>query len=198
MGLVVAVTWGNVSLAARHRRFSVDEYYRMAEAGILHEDDRVELLDGEIIEMTPIGSLHAACVDRLNRIFVSACGDRAIVRVQNPVRLSTDSEPEPDLAILRPRADDYARAHPGPADVLLVIEVADSSLEYDRGRKAQAYARSGIPELWIVDLASEVVFVCRDPGARFYRVEETRRRGQRLEVAGLSGVALAVDQMFPT
>ena len=106
----------------------------MIEAGILHEDDRVELLDGEIIEMTPIGSLHAACVDCLTRFFVSACGDGAIVRVQNPVRLSTDSEPEPDLAILRPRADDYARAHPGPADVLLVIEVADSSLEYDRGR----------------------------------------------------------------
>jgi Uma2 family endonuclease len=189
---------GNVSLAARHRRFSVDEYYRMAEAGILHEDDRVELLDGEIIEMTPIGSLHAACVDRLTRFFVSACGDRAIVRVQNPVRLSTESEPEPDLAILRPRADYYARAHPGPADVLLVIEVADSSLDYDRGRKAEAYARSGIPELWIVDLASEVVFVCRDPRAGSYRVEETRRRGQRLEVAGLAGVALAVDQMFPT
>ena len=130
----------------------------MAEAGILHEDDRVELLDGEIIEMTPIGSLHAACVDRLTRIFVNACGDRAIVRVQNPVRLSTDSEPEPDLAILRPRADDYARAHPGPA----------------------------------------VVFACRDPRAGVYRVEETRRRAERLEVAGLSGVALAVDQMFPT
>src|SRR5262245_37141744 len=117
-----------MAVQVSRRLFTVDEYYQMAQAGILHEDDRVELIEGEIIETAAIGSRHAACVDRLNQLFSGRVAGRAIVRVQNPIRLSQRSEPQPDLALLRPRADFYATGHPGPQDVLLVVEVADTSV----------------------------------------------------------------------
>src|SRR5689334_7852246 len=119
---------------AQHR-FTVDDYTRMADAGILSEDDRVELIEGAVVEMSPFRRLHAACVDRLNAWLNRLLGASAIVRVQSPIRLSDYSEPQPDIALLRPRADFYASGHPGPRDVLLVIEVADTSLDYDRGVK---------------------------------------------------------------
>src|SRR5918997_6720202 len=119
----------SVQIARRH--FTVDDFYRMLEAGILTEDDRVELIDGEIIEMSPIGSRHASCVMRLNAVLTKRLGDTAIVNVQNPLRLSTRSEPLPDCSLLKPREDFYSRAHPTPDDVLLVVEVADSSIGYD-------------------------------------------------------------------
>jgi Uma2 family endonuclease len=162
------------------RRFSVEEYYLMAKAGILNEDDRVELIDGEIVEMAPIGSPHAGYVDRLNRLFTLRLGERGIVRVQNPVRLSEHSEPLPDLALLRPRDDFYATAHPGPADVLLLIEVADTSVDYDREVKARLYARAGITEYWLVDLPEQRIEVYRDPAAGEYRQVRLVRRGERL------------------
>jgi len=115
----------------RHR-FTVEEYHRMGQAGILSEDDRVELIEGEIVEMAPVGSRHAACVKRLNALLSRRAGGRALVSVQDPIRLGEHSEPQPDLALLKPREDFYAAAHPGPEDVLLVIEVAETSLEYDR------------------------------------------------------------------
>ena len=120
----------------RHR-FTVADYHKMAEAGILGRDDRVELIEGEIVAMAPIGSLHMAPVNRLNRFFVKACGDRAWVSIQGPVILGDGSEPQPDLLILNPRADAYANANPAAADVLLLIEVSDTSLAYDRGRKLE-------------------------------------------------------------
>jgi Uma2 family endonuclease len=150
------------------RKFTVDEYHLLARAGILKEDDRVELLDGDIVEMSPIGSRHAACVDRLNRVF-SRLGERAIVRVQSPVRLGDLAEPQPDLALLRPRADFYAAAQPGPEDVLLVVEVAETSSDYDRQIKISLYARWGIPEAWLVDLDQHRVEVYRDPSPDGYR-----------------------------
>jgi Uma2 family endonuclease len=113
-------------------RFTVDDFHRMGEAGIFSEDDRVELLDGEIIEMTPIGSRHAACVDRLNRLLTSRLGTAAIVRIQSPVRLDDRSEPQPDITVLQSRTDFYEQAHPGPQDILLLIEVMDRSGELDR------------------------------------------------------------------
>ncbi len=135
----------------RIHRYSVHDYYRMAETGILPRNARVELIEGEILDMTPIGSRHASWVDRLAKHLHDACGDRAIIRVQNPVRLSDLSEPEPDIALLKPRVDYYAEHHPGPQDVLLIVEVADSSLDYDLDVKLPLYARYGIPEVWLVD-----------------------------------------------
>jgi Uma2 family endonuclease len=131
-----------MSVPVPKRRFTVDEYYRMAEAGILRPDERVELIEGEIIEMAAIGSRHAAFVKRLNRMLVRGVGARGVVSVQDPVRLSELSEPEPDLAVLEYRADCYAAAHPTPADTLLIVEVADTTLGWDRGRKAPLYAVS--------------------------------------------------------
>lgn len=137
----------------RHR-FDVAEYHRMAETGILSEGDRVELVDGEVVEMSPIGSAHQAVVDRLNRLLTSFAGQDYIVRPQGPVRLDEHNEPQPDLALLRFREDFYERKHPGPGDALLLIEISESSLAYDRSVKLPLYAGSGIPEVWVVDLAA--------------------------------------------
>ena len=142
---------------------SVDAFHRMVETGILGHQDRVELIDGEIIDMSPIGVLHAAIVDVLARHFGRRTGESVFVRCQNPLRLDNISEPEPDIAILRPRADFYMTAHPGASDVLLVIEVADTSLAYDLGTKVPLYARHGIPEVWVIDAATRQTRVFRRP-----------------------------------
>ena len=179
----------------QRRRFTADEYYRMAEAGVLRADDRVELVDGEIIEMTPIGSRHAACVDRLT-VLVQRCAEgRGTLRVQGPIRLDAHSEPEPDLAVLRPRADFYASAHPGPGDVLLVVEVADASLRYDREIKVGLYARAGILETWLVDLQNERVEVFTDPTPQGYRASRQFRRGEPLASQALPAASLLVDEI---
>ena len=142
---------------------SVDAFHRMGETGILGPRDRVELIDGEIIDMSPIGVLHAAIVARLASHFSQRLGPMGVVWCQNPLRLDDISEPEPDIAILRPRADFYMTAHPGAADVLLVIEVADTSLAYDLGTKVPLYARHGIPEVWVIDAATRHTRVFRRP-----------------------------------
>jgi Uma2 family endonuclease len=162
---------------ARHR-LDVDAYYKMAEAGILTREDRVELIDGEIIDMNPIGSSHAALVKRLNRLFARAAAEgMVLVGVQDPLRLDAYNEPEPDLMLLRPRADDYQANHPGAADVLLVIEVSDSSLAYDRGRKLALYAKFGVPEVWIVDLAGAAIEIYRGPKDGAYASRERQTSG---------------------
>ncbi|MFB6265339.1 MAG: Uma2 family endonuclease [Bradymonadaceae bacterium] len=180
------------------RRFTVEEYHRMAQAGVLGEDDRVELLDGEIVEMTPIGSAHASKVTRLNRLFVQQLDGRGVVWNQNPVRLDNQNEPEPDLAILEPRDDDYADELPGPSDVLLVVEVAESSLEADRDVKVPLYAQAGIPAVWIVNLRDEVVEVYEEPteSSGGYGVERVAREGDRVTVEGLSGFEVSVGEIF--
>jgi Uma2 family endonuclease len=141
-----------VGTQLQRRLFTADEFHRIAEAGILREDDRVELVDGEIVEMTPIGSHHAACVDRLNVLLQRSVDGRGIVRVQGPIRLDAHSEPQPDLSVLALRTDFYASAHPTPSNVLLVVEVAETSARYDRDIKIPLYARAAIPETWLVDL----------------------------------------------
>ena len=151
------------------RLFTVDEYYRMAKAGILRPDERVELIEGEIMAMAPMGSPHAAGVDRTNRLFSLSVGERAIVRVQSAVRLSERAEPEPDLALLRPRPDFYAARHPGPDDVLLIVEVSDTTLAYDLQVKVPMYAAAGIPEVWVVDLPHACLHVSREPVGGEYR-----------------------------
>lgn len=150
------------------RRFTVGQYRRMAEAGILAVDDRVELLDGEIVEMTPVGRRHSACVAALLRILPSGVGGRGAVWSQGSIPLSLFSEPQPDITVLRPRAVSYRDADPTPADILLVVEVSDGSLRRDRDVKLPLYARAEIPEAWIADVQGEVLSVYRDPGTTGY------------------------------
>jgi Uma2 family endonuclease len=183
------------SLLARYaavprRLLTVSEYHRMAAAGILTEDDRVELIEGELVAMAPIGSEHAGTVNALTRLLVLALGTRGIVSVQNPVRLDERNEPQPDFAVLRPRPDDYRRALPGPDDVLLVIEVAESSLPYDRGPKRALYARHGLAELWIVDLAAGAVEVHRGPAGDTYGSIARVGADGVLTIAALPGIEI--------
>jgi Uma2 family endonuclease len=175
-------------------RFTVHDYHRMGEAGILHEDDRVELIEGELVEMTAIGTRHFSCVNRLTRMLVMNVGDEAIVSVQNPVRLNEYNEPQPDVTVIRPR--DYRESLPMPEDVLLLIEVSDTTLAYDRGVKLPLYARAGIREVWIVDLAGEAIERYTDPLEESYRGADRLRRGQRLESIPLPGPTPSVDEIF--
>ena len=177
------------------RVITVQDYYRMAEAGILSERDRVELIEGQIVEMSPIGSEHAGKVNRLARLLFRTVDARAVVTSQNPLRLSNVSEPEPDFLLLRPRADDYASGHPNAGDVLLLIEVSDSSLRYDSDVKAALYARHGVTEFWILDVQARSVTVHRDPSSGAYASVATVREGV-LPVAALPGVSLAVAEIF--
>jgi Uma2 family endonuclease len=161
-------------------RFDVDEYHRMGEAGIFHEDDRVELIDGEIVEMSPIGSGHNSTVARGNHTFSRRFGDVALVWVQSSFRLARHDEPLPDIVLLKPRDDFYASAIPTAADAFLVVEVADSSLSYDLHTKAPRYAGLGVPELWVADLRNQAVHVHREPSPAGYRVIQTLRRGDKI------------------
>lgn len=185
-----------MALHLPRRRFTVAEYHQMAQAGILGEDDRVELIEGEIVEMPPIGDRHAASVDRLTEGFVQRFSDVAIVRVQNPVRLDEHSEPQPDLALLRRRADFYASGHPAPPDVFLLVEVADTSAELDRRVKIPLYARSGIPEAWLIDLQQETLTVYRDPTPEGYRAVQVLHRTDSIAPAAFPDRALAVADLL--
>ena len=179
-----------------HYRFTRAEYHRMAEAGILHEDSPVELIEGEILEMSPIGRKHKSAVDRLAAIFFEKLGRRAIVRVQSSIVLDERSEPEPDIALLHPRQDFYADADESPADVLLVVEVADSSEGYDRQIKAPLYARHGIPELWIANLNRDQVAVYRDPTPDGYATTRVARRGESISSLVFPELTVIVDEIL--
>jgi Uma2 family endonuclease len=174
---------------------TVDEYDHMIQAGIFNEDVRLELIEGELIKMSPIGSTHAGFINRLNRALSAQVGSQAIIAVQNPIRLA-NSEPQPDLAVLRTRADDYTRSHPEADDVLLLIEVADTSVDYDRTVKVPLYGRSGIPEVWLIDLFENVVEVYRTPAAAGYRSKQTYGTGDSLTPERLPAVTLPVADIF--
>jgi Uma2 family endonuclease len=168
----------------------------MARAGILPEDSRVELINGEIIDMAPIGSRHAAAVKQLTRILNRAVGDTAIVSVQDPIHLDPHTEPQPDLALLRPRDDFYKTAHPRAADVLLVIEVADTSLHYDREIKIPLYARHGISEVWLVDLLNNRINRFREGAADGYRQENEAVELDRVSPLRLPQAALDLSTLW--
>ena len=185
-----------MALEVTRRRFTTADYHRMAKSGVLTEDDRVELIDGEILEMSPIGRKHAACVDRVAHLFFRRLEERAIVRVQGPVVLSEHAEPQPDLTLLRPRADFYAAAHPTPEAILLVVEVADSSAEFDRQVKAPLYARSGIPELWLVELDQDRVGVYRDPTSAGYATTRVLRRGDAINPLAFPELEVTVAEIL--
>jgi len=176
--------------------FSVEEWHQMGEAGLFRENPRVELLDGEVIQMSAIGNRHLACVNRLTRLLVNAVGDQAIVSVQNPVRLDDYSEPQPDVVLLLPRRDFYSSATPGAKDTVLLVEVSDTSLSWDRDRKAPRYAAAGIPTVWIVNLAAGAVLVRSGPAPDGYSDLRRAERGEILDVPGLPGVRVDVDHML--
>ena len=182
-------------LATKHR-FSVEDYYRMAETGLLRPDARVELLDGEIIDMSPIGPPHGGVTKRLNRLFAQLAGGRWLVAVQDPVRLDEYSEPQPDLMLLRPAPDFYRTRHPGPEDVFLLIEVAASSLAYDRGTKLPAYGRAGISEVWIVNLEDETIEVCREPHLAGYASMTSLRPGDKARPLAFPDAAVDVAELL--
>lgn len=184
----------SVQIARRH--FNVAEYYKMATAGVFTEDDRVELIEGEIIEMNPIGSRHAACVGRLTKLLERLAGDGAIVWVQNPVQVNDYSEPLPDVALLKPRDDFYAQANPRPADVLLIIEVADSSVEYDRYIKMPLYAQAGIPEVWLVNLPKETIEINTLPLNDTYQETRTIKRGESLTAQSIPNLTINADAVL--
>ena len=180
----------------RRHRLTVSDYYRMAEVGILAPDARVELIDGDIIDMAPPGSLHADTVDHLNELLGRSVGDKAVVRIQNPVRLSELSEPQPDLSLLRRRDVRYRQNHPGPADVLLVVEIADTSLRFDRDTKVALYAVHAIPEMWLVDLRSRRLIRHRAPQQGSYTLVDEPDLGAPLEIAELPGIAVELQRLF--
>ena len=180
---------------ARHR-LTVRDYHRMADAGIFGEDDRIELIDGDLIDMAPIGPGHASVVNRLTQAFVLACAGRAIASIQNPVALDDTSEPQPDVVISRLRDDFYATGHPGPADILLLVEVADSSLRFDRTVKLPLYARAGIAEVWIVDSKHRTIDANKKPVGSGYGEMVTHQTGEQFAFALGSEIARVLNFML--
>lgn len=178
------------------RLFTVHEYHKMAEIGLLTEDDRVELIEGEILVMPPIGEGHFGRVNRFTRIFVRAFSSDAVVHIQNPVRLGLRNEPEPDVVLLRYREDDYEGKFPEPEDVLLLVEIADSSLGYDRNTKLPLYAKAGIPEYWIVDLIHREIAVYRDPSRGKYRSVQRLKHGDTIAPLAFLETTLNVSDLL--
>jgi len=183
-------------LAPTKHRFNVKEYYRMAETGVLRPDARVELLNGEIIDMSPIGPFHGGVTNYLIEIFTAASKGRWMTSVQNPVRLDDHSEPQPDLVLLKSSPDFYRRQHPQPADVYLLIEVSDSSLATDREAKLPAYGRAGIAEVWIVNLIDQAVEVYREPHFTGYGAKTILRAGDQAAPQAFPDVTVDVAELL--
>ena len=175
------------------RRFSVDEYYKLAEAGILTEDDRVELIEGDLIEMTPIGLRHSETVDLTADVLKSMLANRARVKVQNPIHLAKDTEPQPDLTVCQLR--EYHDSHPTPADIFLIVEVADSRIERERA-KILVYARAGIREVWLVDLTTSTIEVSRGSAADGYRTLHRVHRDDKLTIEAFPDVEIPASSIL--
>ncbi len=168
----------------------------MAETGVLDSDARVELLDGKILDMSPIGPFHGSITKYLNQLFSAAARGRWIVQVQDPVHLGDHSEPEPDLALLKPVEDFYGTRHPGPEDVFLLVEVSDTTLEYDRGEKLSAYAHAGIVETWIVNLSELTLEIHREPHFTGYASKTVLRPGAKAAPLAFSDAAVDVAELL--
>lgn len=184
------------TLAIARHTFTVEQYYQMAEVGILDVTKGTELIEGEIIDMSPMGRLHAACIAKATRSLICLLPDTADVRVQLPINLSDRSEPQPDLAIVRYRDDYYASGHPQSNDILLLMEVSDSTLKYDREVKLPLYARSSIPEVWIVNLGEQIVEVYRQPCGDTYGVVQYYQRGEVVKFGIGTDIAIAFGQIL--
>jgi len=186
----------SMSVQYQKRYFNVDEYYRMAEVGLLSPDDRIELIEGEIVEMSPIGRTRAGTVNRASAFLNRQLGDTVIVSVQNPVRLNDFSEPQPDLALLKPRKDFYSNSHPAPEDVLVMVAVADTSANYDRNVKLPLYARAGIPEAWLMVLPKEVIEVHSQPKNGKYQKVQRLKRGKTLVSTTIPGLSCKIEDLL--
>ena len=184
-----------VVVHAPARKWTVEEFNRMADLGLLQPGERVELIEGEIVEMAPIGSRHAGMVNILLGLFSRAAANLAVVSVQNPLIVGDRSVPQPDLALLKPRADSYMRSHPTAADVLLVVEVADTTLDFDVGTKVPLYAR--VPEVWVIDLQEQAVRVYREPSASGYKSSFTAARDESVAPLALPEVRVGLSALFP-
>ena len=176
--------------------FTAEEFERLGEAGILRQDARLELIEGEIFEMSPIGSLHAACVNFLSMLLNRLFGESHIIATQNPIRLSDFSEPQPDISLLRRRDDYYRERHPTPADVLIVIEVADMTVVKDKTIKIPLYARAGIAEAWLVNIPEERVEVYSNPAGGMYQRAEVFGRGEEARSHTLEGLVVNVSELL--
>ena len=185
-----------MAVALERYRFTVNEYDQMTAAGILTEDDRVELLDGEIVKMAAMGPRHAATVARTADILAERLGRTVMVRSQSPVRLVPHSEPEPDVMVIRRRADYYAGSHPAPDDLFLLVEVADTSLRLDREVKIPIYARSGIREVWLADIDGGTLHVFRSPSPEGYKVQQVVQRGQALAPEAFPEFTVSVEELL--
>jgi Uma2 family endonuclease len=181
-----------MALQLPRHKFTADEYEQLGRSGIFTEDDRVELLDGDVVEMSPLGPRHVRSVNRINMLLAPRLVGQAIVQVQSSLKLDVHWEPQPDVAVLRLREDDYASGLPTGADVLLLIEVVDSSRDYDRA-KLPAYARSGIPEVWLVDLPEQVLLSHRQPVGPEYRLHQALRIGESITPQALPRQEFSVD-----
>jgi Uma2 family endonuclease len=177
-------------------RFNVEAYHRLIEAGVLHEDDKVELIEGRIIDKPPIGSQHAACVNRLNNLLTQMLQGKAIVSVQDPIRLDQHSEPEPDIALLKHREDFYADRLPQAEEALLVIEVANTSLEYDREAKVPTYAKAGIQETWLVNLLENCIEVYQSPSAEGYEMRRIARHDSSLSPQAFPDLRITANEIL--
>lgn len=178
------------------RKFTTEQYHLMHEAGVFAEGDRLELINGEITEMSPIGRKHAACVARLTKVFELKLGDRTIIWSQNPIRLVDNSEPQPDLAILKLRSDFYEDSLPIPTDILLIIEVADSTLTYDRETKMPLYASAGIPEMWLFDLNRKIIEGYSQPSALGYKRMQRYEQNDEFSTLAFPDVTFAWNELF--
>ena len=183
-------------IEATKKLFTVDEFYRIIEAGIFPEGQRVELIDGEIIEMSPIGTRHAVCVNRATTFLTEAFRRKAIVSIQNPLRLGEFTEVLPVVVVFKPRADFYASERPTPADVLFLVEVADTTLRYDRNVKVPRYAAAGIAEVWIEDLKGDSLLVYRDPAEKTFKTSLTLHRGDSVSPLAFPAVKFKVEDLL--
>lgn len=180
---------------SRHR-ITVDELYRMVEVGLLDPKARVELIEGEIIDMAPIGNPHMATVDRLNELLIRTVGERAIVRCQGAVQLGEYSAPQPDLTLLARREDYYSSRRAIASDILLMIEVSDTTLQYDSGRKMSLYARHNVPELWVIDVPSARLLLFRQPSGEGYLERSILEAPDMMSIEKLPGVTIDTSSLF--
>ena len=179
----------------RHQ-FTVKQFHQMAESGILSENDRLELIRGEMIDMSPIGTRHSGCVLFLTNLLAFLLAGRALINVQNPVELDETSEPQPDIALLKPRPDFYRNSHPQPEDIFLLIEVADTTIKYDREVKIPLYAEANIPEVWLIDVNQEVIEVYRNPLQGVYQDVQKLVKNQVLSILSFPDVNINVSEIF--
>ncbi|AFZ47419.1 protein of unknown function DUF820 [Cyanobacterium stanieri PCC 7202] len=183
-------------LTLPRKKFDLEEYHQIVASGVLRENYSIELINGEIFEMSPVGFRHAACVNKLNQLLNLQLGNKVIISVQNPIKLNNNSEPQPDLVLLKPRDDFYATQHPTPADIFLLIEVADSSIDYDRTFKIPIYAENKIQEVWLIDLNQNLLEVYQNPQTNYYQNITKLSSKDSLTLTQPEALTISLDQVL--